>query len=131
VSFEVNASFETLQRYLSQATIGVHTMVNEHFGIGVIEYMASGLIPVANRSGGPLMDIIVDWNEHPVGFLADTAASYAACFAKIFRMSEHDRCQMQESARQAAVSRFSDTRFVNGFLHVVEPVIESWVRSRS
>ena len=39
--------------------IGLHAMVNEHFGIGIAEYMAAGLVPVANSSGGPLMDIVV------------------------------------------------------------------------
>lgn len=34
VEFKVNVSFEELKRELSDATIGLHTMWNEHFGIG-------------------------------------------------------------------------------------------------
>mmetsp|Transcript_31663 Transcript_31663/g.51437 ORF Transcript_31663/g.51437 Transcript_31663/m.51437 type:complete len:416 (-) Transcript_31663:192-1439(-) len=40
VVFEVNASFKLLVEYLAAAHVGLHTMVNEHFGIGVVEFMA-------------------------------------------------------------------------------------------
>jgi alpha-1,2-mannosyltransferase len=53
----VNASYPALIDWLSKSLIGLHTMWNEHFGIGVVEYMAAGLIPVAHNTGGPKMDI--------------------------------------------------------------------------
>lgn len=34
VEFKVNASFEELKEEMAEATIGLHTMWNEHFGIG-------------------------------------------------------------------------------------------------
>jgi hypothetical protein len=34
-------------------------MKDEHFGIGVVEFMASGLIPLVHQSAGPWMDIVV------------------------------------------------------------------------
>ena len=34
-------------------------MVDEHFGISVVEYMAAGAIPIAHNSGGPSTDIVV------------------------------------------------------------------------
>jgi glycosyltransferase involved in cell wall biosynthesis len=52
---------------MGRAKVGLHTMWNEHFGIGVVEYMAAGLIPVAHKSGGPLMDIVTDYNNEPTG----------------------------------------------------------------
>jgi hypothetical protein len=30
--------------------LGIHTMWNEHFGIGIVEMMAAGLITIAHRS---------------------------------------------------------------------------------
>ena len=33
-------------------------MINEHFGVAVVEGMAAGLIPVVHKSGGPWFDII-------------------------------------------------------------------------
>lgn len=34
VEFKINIPFDELKNYLSEATIGLHTMWNEHFGIG-------------------------------------------------------------------------------------------------
>lgn len=42
MEFAVNASFERLQKLLSEAVGGLHTMLDEHFGISVVEYMAAG-----------------------------------------------------------------------------------------
>ena len=50
VKFRVNATFDELKTILQEGTIGIHTMWNEHFGIGVVECMAAGLIMVARRS---------------------------------------------------------------------------------
>ena len=42
VDFCVNASFDELRALLADAVAGLHTMVDEHFGISVVEYMAAG-----------------------------------------------------------------------------------------
>ena len=39
----VNVPFAELQRQLASAVGGLHTMVDEHFGISVVEYMAAGV----------------------------------------------------------------------------------------
>ena len=36
VDFHLNVSFAMLQEFLGQASCGLHTMWNEHFGIGVV-----------------------------------------------------------------------------------------------
>lgn len=42
VEFRINASFEELQSLLTDAVGGLHTMLDEHFGISIVEYMAAG-----------------------------------------------------------------------------------------
>ncbi len=42
VDFHVNVSFAELRMLLGNAVAGLHTMVDEHFGISVVEYMAAG-----------------------------------------------------------------------------------------
>lgn len=39
VEFVVGAPFAELKRWLGRASVGLHTMWNEHFGICVVEYM--------------------------------------------------------------------------------------------
>lgn len=67
VEFVVNASYPLMLNWLSRASIGISTMVDEHFGINVVEFMAAGVIPVAHASAGPLLDIIVPFNGQPTG----------------------------------------------------------------
>jgi alpha-1,2-mannosyltransferase len=50
VSFIVNASYADVLSYLSCASIGLHTMVDEHFGINVVEFMARPRIVVFKES---------------------------------------------------------------------------------
>ena len=60
----------------SRAKVGVHTMRNEHFGIAVVELMASGIITIAHKSAGPLEDIIGRCDRE-IGYLAKDEHEYA------------------------------------------------------
>ena len=44
--------YKDLQDALGNALIGLHTMRDEHFGIGVVEFLASGAIALAHDSAG-------------------------------------------------------------------------------
>lgn len=82
----MNASYDELLELLSISSIGLSTMIEEHFGIGVVEFMVSsglvavpafrlskpgikgaGVIPVVHASGGPLLDIVTPVNGEPTG----------------------------------------------------------------
>lgn len=67
VEFVVNASFAEIKARLGTASIGLNTMKDEHFGISVVEFMASGLIPVVHASAGPLLDIVTPFKGQITG----------------------------------------------------------------
>lgn len=67
VEFHTDASWPEVLEWLRRASVGVNGMWNEHFGIGVVEYQAAGLISVVHASGGPKMDIVVDIDGEPTG----------------------------------------------------------------
>lgn len=50
----------------------LHTMIDEHFGIAIVELMAAGLITIAHNSGGPGLDII-GRRLHEIGYLGNDA----------------------------------------------------------
>ncbi|MBN2604099.1 MAG: glycosyltransferase [Candidatus Thermoplasmatota archaeon] len=43
----------SLRNILFDCKVYLHTKVNEHFGIAIIEAMASGCLPIVHNSGGP------------------------------------------------------------------------------
>ncbi|XP_071499973.1 GDP-Man:Man(3)GlcNAc(2)-PP-Dol alpha-1,2-mannosyltransferase-like [Diadema antillarum] len=121
VDFILNIPFDDLKAHLAGATIGIHTMWNEHFGIGVVECLAAGNIVIAHNSGGPKMDIVVPYEDQPTGFLADTEEGYADAMLKVLRMTTAERMKIREAARKS-VSRFSESEFDQAFLAAAEPL---------
>merc|ERR1712198_644669 len=94
VEFYPNLPFNDLLVEFSKATIGIHTMWNEHFGVGIVEMMAAGLLTIAHRSGGPLMDIVNEMDEDrslKTGFLACKDIEYARYMKEIIYMSGDER----------------------------------------
>lgn len=124
VRFELNASYDLLREFLCSATIGLHTMVDEHFGIGVVECMAAGAVTLAHDSAGPKMDIVVDWQSKKTGFRASAAEGYAAKMHEIIAMSDEERNELRNHARLSA-ARFNDDVFSSQFLGRTESLFRS------
>ena len=76
VEFKIGKSRTEIVEIFSQAKVAIHTMRNEHFGIAVVELMASGIVTIAHKSAGPLYDII-GGTDMPVGYLAENENEYA------------------------------------------------------
>ncbi|XP_060642839.2 GDP-Man:Man(3)GlcNAc(2)-PP-Dol alpha-1,2-mannosyltransferase [Anolis sagrei] len=123
VEFKVNISFEELKKNLADATIGLHTMWNEHFGIGIVECMAAGTVILAHNSGGPKLDIVVPYEGNITGFLAENEDDYANTMIHIFSLSPAKRLEIRQNARQS-VKRFADQEFEETFLLSVEQLFK-------
>ncbi|KAL6541623.1 asparagine-linked glycosylation protein [Orobanche gracilis] len=120
VEFHKNVIYSKLVSLLGGATVGIHSMIDEHFGISVVEYMASGAIPI----GGPRMDIVLPEDGKQTGFLAQDVQEYADAILTIIRMPVTERLQMAAAARKRA-SKFSEQRFYEDFKAAIRPIMSN------
>ncbi|RRT59645.1 hypothetical protein BHE74_00042610 [Ensete ventricosum] len=80
----------------------LHSMIDEHFGISIVEYMAAGVIPI--------------------GFLVASKEEYAEAILKVLEMPEPERLAIAAAARKRA-QRFSEQKFFDDFKAAVQPVL--------
>ena len=116
VQFCVNQPYSKIRDSLGVASVGIHTMWNEHFGIGIVEMMAAGLIVVAQNSGGPASDII---QPGVTGFLATTVDEYAVALHAALTLPAAEAARMRRAAQESA-KRFSDEVFAKSFHEVLQ-----------
>ena len=120
VEFRTNISFEELQQELGSAVAAVHTMQNEHFGISLVECMAAGCVMVAHASGGPLMDIVTNWQDHRTGLLAENESEFASCLQEVVQMGQNECQALARVARDSVQAKFSVEVFEASFLRATE-----------
>ena len=129
VEFVCDASWSEILKWLGKSSVGVNAMWNEHFGIGVVEYQAAGLISVVNNSGGPKEDIVVEFDGGPTGFHASTPTEYAAAFAEALSLSRAETMSMRQRAR-ASAKRFTEEAFAGRWEKHMEKLIEMRLKHR-
>uniref|UniRef100_A0A1D1YIG0 GDP-Man:Man(3)GlcNAc(2)-PP-Dol alpha-1,2-mannosyltransferase n=1 Tax=Anthurium amnicola TaxID=1678845 RepID=A0A1D1YIG0_9ARAE len=122
VEFHEDVTYRELVQLLGDAIAGLHSMIDEHFGISIVEYMAAGAIPIAHNSAGPKMDIVLDEDGRCTGFLACEVEEYADAILGILKMPDAERLQMASAARKRA-QRFSEKQFYEGFKAAVRPIL--------
>ena len=124
VEFKVNVSFEELRRELAGSCAALHTMWNEHFGISVVECMAAGCVTVAHDSGGPALDIIVEWNGQRTGYLAQEKEDFVSCLLEALYLHRQERLALVAAARGSVQSKFSVEAYETAFLRATEHLVE-------
>ncbi|KAL3500303.1 hypothetical protein ACH5RR_039396 [Cinchona calisaya] len=127
VEFHKNVMYSDLVKLLGGAVAGIHSMIDEHFGICVVEYMAAGTIPIANNSAGPKLDIVLPEDGIQTGFLAQDVQEYADALVKVIEMPESERLAMAAAGRRRA-SRFSENRFFENFKAAIRPILSQTSR---
>ncbi|KAJ7134990.1 mannosyltransferase [Mycena crocata] len=111
VQFVLNAPYPDMLAWLGRASVGLNTMLDEHFGINVVEFMAAGVIPIAHASGGPYQDIVIPFQGEPTGYHATSSATFAAAIHTALTLSPEADLAIRQRARTWAVQRFSETEF--------------------
>lgn len=80
------------------------------------------LLSSAHNSAGPRMDIVLEEDGQPTGFLVQNAEEYADAILQVVRMPETERLAMAAAARRRA-GRFSAQRFCEDFKTAIRPVL--------
>ncbi|KAL9098249.1 MAG: hypothetical protein Q9163_006060 [Psora crenata] len=122
VDFRINSTWSDILDFLEKSWVGVNGMWCEHFGIGVVEYQAAGLICVVNDSGGPKEDIVVHCDGGPTGYHASTAQEYAAHFTTALTMTPSATLAMRKRNRVSS-KRFTTDIFASRWIQQVESLI--------
>lgn len=112
-----NVPFKEFLQVLSEAKVYLHTMPQDHFGISVVEAMASGCVPVVHRSGGPWMDIL-DEQQGMYGFSYSTLAEAARHIDTL--VSDEDLRSRTALKASYRAKRFDKTVFMKRMVEVVE-----------
>ena len=74
VSLQTNISFSRLIQLMQLAKVYFHPRIDEHFGISIVEAMASGLVPVVSNIGGHTEFVPPKYHFHTLGHVADLLA---------------------------------------------------------
>ncbi|CAD6886605.1 unnamed protein product [Tilletia controversa] len=138
VCFVVNAPFTDILHTLSRASIGLSTMVDEHFGINVVEFMAAGLITLSHASAGPYLDIALpilpsptSSTTLPTGFHATTPASFASKLAEILALDPEETLAIRGRARARAIECFGSEGFEETWrFNVWDVLVRRWEAER-
>ena len=122
IAFKIDVPWPKIRELLCSASIGTNAMWNEHFGIGVVEYMAAGLICVVHASGGPLLDIVTPYDDKQTGYHATDVDTFARCFEEAFALSPKEKGDMRRRAIMAS-ARFSEDVFDANWASVVQQLL--------
>lgn len=115
VEFHLDASWPEILQWLRKASVGVNGMWNEHFGIGVVEYQAAGLISVVHNSGGPKLDIVIEVDGEPTGSSRSPLCAHGATSELTFVCPKATMRRALQSLRRATKRRCpSPTRWRSG-----------------
>ena len=120
VDFALDASWPDILKGLRRASIGVNGMWNEHFGIGVVEYQAAGLIPVVHDSGGPKLDIVVSHDGAPTGFHATAPEEFAQGFEKALSQADPVAWRLRN---RASAKRFTEEEFAKKWVEQMQKLV--------
>ncbi|SCU89831.1 LAFA_0E21242g1_1 [Lachancea sp. 'fantastica'] len=136
VEFKTDCEYNIMKDYLRKSTYGINAMWNEHFGISVVEYAASGLIPLVHASAGPLLDIVVPWDSKmnrqvsdyndstrtgfffkdpsDPDFAKQKSKNYKTLrdiFLQVTTLSDEEKHVISKRTKKCVLSKFSDETF--------------------
>lgn len=130
-----NLEFKEVMRHMREATFGVHTMIDEHFGISLVEMLSGGLVCLAHRSAGPRDDILGNHTHALHGYLAKDAADFNVTFNKMIEdynspTKRQELIKMVRKGQRFAKEHLSNEAFSTKFVAAIDK-IDRYLRSEA
>lgn len=122
VQLLVNVSFKRLLTEIGHGDVAIHTMINEHFGISLVECIAAGCIMIAHRSGGPKHDIVI---EGDIGYLAESTEEFTEYILDVMRLSDEEKEGMRGRGVTHVKEQFSVSCFECSIIKHLGPIVGS------
>ena len=115
VSLRTNISFSRLIQLMQLAKVYFHPRIDEHFGISIVEAMASGLVPVVSNIGGHTEFVPPKYHFHTLGHAADlTALAF-------------DATNSERRAISSSTNKFSNENYVNSFHRILSELLNTGI----
>lgn len=115
VSFQTNISFSKLVRLMQLAKVYFHPRIDEHFGISIVEAMASGLVPVVSNIGGHTEFVPSKYQFHTLFHAADL-------IALAFEATDSERRAISNST-----TKFSIMNYIQSFHGILSELLNAKV----
>lgn len=115
VSLQTNISFSRLIQLMHLAKVYFHPRIDEHFGISIVEAMASGLVPVVSNIGGHTEFVPRKYHFHTLGHAADL-------IDLAFEATNSER-----RAISTSTNKFSNENYVNSFHRILSELLNTGI----
>ncbi len=113
VSLQTNISFSRLIQLMQLAKVYFHPRIDEHFGISIVEAMASGLVPVVSNIGGHTEFVPSEYHFQTLGHAADL-------IALAFEATNSER-----RAISGSTNKFSNENYINSFHCILSELLNT------
>ena len=113
ISLQINISFSKLIQLMQLAKVYFHPRIDEHFGISIVEAMASGLVPVVSDIGGHTEFVPSKYHFHTLNHAADV-------IALAFEATKSERTAISNST-----TKFSNTNYVKSFHRILSELLNT------
>jgi alpha-1,2-mannosyltransferase len=95
------------------AKVYFHPRIDEHFGISIVEAMASGLVPVVSDIGGHTEFVPSKYHFHTLSHAADVIAS-------AFEATNSERMAISNST-----TKFSNSNYIRSFHRILSESLDT------
>jgi glycosyltransferase involved in cell wall biosynthesis len=112
ITFEINASLDKLLSIMRESRVYFHPMVGEHFGMAVLEAMATGLIILVPNEGG-LTEFV------PQEYQFNTIEQAAEIIMYVFNhLPKTERIKISDD-----INKFSSSHYIEGFQTILNELL--------